>query len=313
MEEKKKKVHIGVVILVIFNLYLLFQIGNLHSQLENLERNLDYKSNELSGKIDSIYHNVDEKLREQASFLSYMNYSYGELNAEEKTVMLAVEVIPKERTEFTELYLEMGQTKAAFEYGEEKYIAQLPVDIFNREDTPLTLSIVNGEITQTEHLYDVPVNYLYEKYLPILSSDMLGSHTYHHQTKTLEVKLDTTLYFYNMNEESDARFEEIYLVKYENGKLKKRENITEEVLTSEDFDYENFHLARKEERTFSGDISKEEWVYCVEAVDSFGFIHECEIYYWCGDDAKHTQHADGQNYGETIYDKDGNILYNGRN
>ena len=313
MEEKKRKKRVVIVILVIWNLYLLFQIVNLNSQIDTLERNLNYQYNELSGKINSIYHNVDEKLKEQASLLSYMEYSYGEFDAKNKTVELEIEMIPKERTEFTVLYLERGEQRTSFKFEGDKYTAMLPIDVFGMDAEPLTLSIANGDIVQTEHLYDVHVDYLFEKYLPILSSDMLGSHTYHHQKKSLEVNLDTMIYFYNMNEESDAEFEEIYLVKYENGKLKKRENITAEVLNSEDYDYENFHLSRKEEKTFTGDISKEEWIYCIEAIDSYGFIHECEIYYWNGDDAKQIEHDEGANYGEIIYDEERNVLYNGRN
>ena len=313
MVEEKKKFrieHLIIVILLILVVYALFQISALKNQVESLELSLNNVSNSFSRNISSIYDNVDEKLREQTSLLSYMEYSYGAVNAEDKTVMLQMEIIPKEISEQMEVSLKIGEAEAKFVANGEKYKASLPIYMFRQGEEPLTLHIKNGDTIKTEHLYEVMVDHRWADYLPNLASDMGGDHTYSHQTKELKIDLDAMIQFCNINEGSNVKFENFYLTKYENGVMKNKEYITEEVKSSEEYEYDEFHLVRTEKHTFEGDVSNEEWLYCIEAVDSYGYTHQLEIYYWSGDEDGYLDHPV---YGEVIYDKDGTILYDGRN
>ncbi|MBR2316006.1 MAG: hypothetical protein IKA56_05115 [Clostridia bacterium] len=95
---KQKALSIISVISVIGLIICLFEISSLHDEIDNLNRTISNQYEKFSRDVSSIYSNVDEKLKTQASILSEKSLEYGEKDLENRTVELIFKAVPKEYT-----------------------------------------------------------------------------------------------------------------------------------------------------------------------------------------------------------------------
>ena len=82
MEKKIKSLQACVVILAIALCACIYKINALESNIKNLDNAFDRQYQQVTNQVQSIYQNVDEKLREEASLLSSVEAEYGEFDLE---------------------------------------------------------------------------------------------------------------------------------------------------------------------------------------------------------------------------------------
>ena len=74
---------------VITNANQANEIESLHSRINHLNSELE----NVRGTVSSIYNNVDEQLKKQASLLTSTEHMFGNLNTDEHTIDVEIKVI----------------------------------------------------------------------------------------------------------------------------------------------------------------------------------------------------------------------------
>ena len=95
---KQKALSIISVISVIGLIVCLFEIVSLQGEIDDLNRTISNQNERFNREVNSIYSNVDEKLKKQASILSEKSLEYGEKDLQNRTVEIICTVVPKEYT-----------------------------------------------------------------------------------------------------------------------------------------------------------------------------------------------------------------------
>ncbi len=267
---------------------------NMFNAIGNLERRLDLVYSE----INSIYANIDEKLREEASLISGVDYSVTGMSVDDAVAKLSISVTPKQISDDMKVSVSVDGITAELARSGSSFEGTLDVGLFIYYDEYPLLSIETADGVMTEYLDDVNISNLFETYLPAIYADMTGTSDYH------DGRLGVDLHFTVDVKPSDApeavTFTSITLIEVVNGEEIGREDITEDVELADG----GYRTSFKDTYIISrGDELR---VYVV-AEDSLGFIHKNLAFMWF----KNGEGAVAEVIfgGESIYDRDGNLLY----
>ncbi len=301
MKENKKLDWKALVILILAALLLLClaKINTLYSQNQRMQNDINFHTNEinrLSGQINSIYANVDEQMKKEASLLAGLDCSIGSFNTEKTSVSLNLSIVPKEVTDGMKAKVSVdGKTEELKKDGN-TFSGTIDVGMFLLYDQYPLLTLETEAGTKTEYLENIRISYLFEKFLPSLKAKMSGRSTY--SRGKLSTDMDFTL-SYNVNS-PDVVFTSFTLVEEIGGKEIGREDITDAVKRSG-----NNYIAEYKKK-FSLPEKTELAVY-VLAEDSLGYIHKERA--WGYYQAEGGSVAEAVMTLEHIYDKSGNLLY----
>lgn len=300
-----------LIVLVIFAIFALVQFDRLSEQIKELQFQRDQlliKVEEQNAAIEEIHENVDEQLRKQASLFSSIEYQYEGFSAEDGTTDMILTVIPKTISEDMEITVMLGERTAEFVKDEnDVFRATIPTYIFSDGEAPLILIEADGE-RKTELLDHVETAYLFVDYLPLIYADVEGVANYNQSTGKLKMDASLTVE-YTLSNLFGAHFTDMDIVVKTNDKEIAREDITNNVKgTSKDKITSGTYTAPFND-TYTVILGEDFYVYLV-ATDSLGYTHEYLAYHWL----RSTDHVTPEfiNSGETIYDSNGNILYNGK-
>lgn len=301
MEKKLKRQRIINIILVIALIVGFVQFKNFKEDTENRFNNLSHQYNNLNNSINSIYNNVDEKLEEQASLITYFNYEYGELDSENLKVPISVKIIPKTVTEYTSLTLDFGNRTVDMKRGDKmEFTADFDSDLFLGEGAGnVNLIIKEGKTAYTEEL-EWYIDSLHTQYLPQLMAGFIFDDSTHTEDKGLTIKGDVM--FMGDIEEEMKNFTDLKLVYKINQKIVEEQEIPTSAFSTA-VDTIDVNKTYPDVRT--GDT----FTLYVEATDKYGFVHRTTaksiIYVKADEIALETM----DDVSEIILDKDGNILY----
>lgn len=278
---------------VITNANQANEIESLHSRINHLNSELE----NVRGTVSSIYNNVDEQLKKQASLLSSTEHTLGNLNTDKHTIDVEIKVVPKMVTENMVMSVKIGDSVADFKRDGNEFTAVIPVALFLEYDARPMLYIETEAGTQTEMLEDIRVTYLYDRYLPTLHA-YIPSNTNFTKGKVeihshLEISAKPTEYSGNI------AFSKYELVTVINDKEIEREDISSKV--------ENGSYDNQFNKTIDARIGDKVVIY-VEAVDTLGYFHKTIAYSWY--ESENGAVAEAMYDGDFIYDKEGNLLNN---
>ena len=303
MEENKKRFNwsiVAIIALACLMILCLVKISDLSNQISNLQNtiaNYQNKINYLHNDINSIYDNVDEKLKKEASLLSSVDYSLGELNAETHTVPVTLKVVPKSLTDDMQLSVKVGSETIALERNGNEFSATLAVNMFIDYDEYPMLNIVSGETTKTEKLEDVEVSRLFTLYLPYVYAHLESSDV----LKNGKLAIDGNLMFDEkpVASNSNVTITKIELITVKNEQEIDRKDITSNVTT------QSYHIPVNV--SYDAKYGDKFCIY-VLAKDSLGYTHKTLAYFW-NDLDEHTHNSITAVDGSLeIYDKNGNLL-----
>ena len=298
MEKKIKSLQACVVILTIALCACIYKINALESDLKNLDYSWERQNQQIINQVQSIYQNVDEKLREEASLLSSVAAEYGDIDLENHTIDVTVKLVPKLISDDLKIQISMNGRKAELSRDGNYFIGTIPVDIYNvGEQMLMTIDTATG--TQTQYLSEIRVEYLWGERIPSLYySDISGQATFAEGKYTLNGHI-------NINcspavQTPDVTFESFILVTELNGKEISKEDITSEVLNYEAYPngvywYDTYQM---ECEAVEGD---ELGIYLV-ATDSLGYLHRMLLHHW---KVSNGATAEAVNGSEFIYDPNG--------
>ena len=303
MEENQKKFSWKTAVIIVMTCFIIFgfiKINDMSNEISHLQSTLSGYQNQLwslNNEIAYIYDNVDKTLKKEASLLSSVDYTLGELNTETNTVPLTLRVVPKDLTEDMKLSVKVGNETAILERNGNEFFATIDVNLFI-SDLPM-LSITTGETTKTEKLDDVETDHLFTRYLPYIYAHLESSDT----LKNGKLTIDGLLIFdekpVSMN--GGTTVTKLELVTVKNGQEIDRKNLTAGI------NPQNHHIPVN--TSYDAEYGDKFCIY-VLAEDSLGYTHKALAYFW-NDLDEHTHHAitavDG---GVQIYDKNGNLLIN---
>lgn len=145
---------------------------------------------------------------------------------------------------------------------------------------------------------DIDVSYMFTRHLPALEADMSASSEL--SNGKLQIDAGFRISSKPAYGKAPITFTSFILVEEVNGKEISRKDITDEVRKSGEV-YNTQYV--KSFEVAHGDELK---VYVV-AEDSLGYIHKTLVHYWI--ESENGAQAEVVFGGETIFDKDGNMLY----
>ena len=95
-KHKNLWLYVVLVVLGINAIYSHMKIADLESYIENTRNYAENESISLRNNISNIYQNVDAQLEKEASFLSHFEVKEGTIDTTKHTVMINLDVVPKE-------------------------------------------------------------------------------------------------------------------------------------------------------------------------------------------------------------------------
>ena len=304
MDETVKKTNwkaIAAVALVVLLAVSLFKIAELSDAVENLQRENASLSNgiqALRDDIQSIYDNVDTKLKEQASLVAGVDFEIGDISDDMKSVELALTVVPKLVSDDMEVTVSVDGNTVPLTRNGSEFTGSVAVGLFVDYNQWPLLSIKSAEGTKTEYLDSVDVSYLFSRHLPSLYADMSASSTL--KNGSLQVDAGFSIESKPANSNSPITFVSFTLIEEINGEEVSRSDITDEVRKSG-----NSYNTRYN-KSFEMTPEDELKVYVI-AEDTLGYIHKTLAHFWIqSEDGAVAEAVFG---GEMIYDKNGNLLY----
>lgn len=304
MDETGKKTNwkaIAAVALVVILVVSFFKIAELSDAVENLQRENTSLSNgiqALRDDIQSIYDNVDAKLKEQASLVAGVDFEIGDISDDMKSVELALTVVPKLVSDDMEVTVSVDGNTVPLTRNGSEFTGSVAVGLFVDYNQWPLLSIKSAEGTKTEYLDSIDVSYLFSRHLPSLYADMSASSTL--KNGKLQVDAGFSIESKPANSNSPITFVSFTLIEEINGEEVSRSDITNEVRKSG-----NSYNTRYN-KSFEMTPEDELKVYVI-AEDTLGYIHKTLAHFWVqSEDGAVAEAVFG---GELIYDKDGNLLY----
>lgn len=281
MKEKSDKLLTFIaVILTLCLIGSFIMIHDLSEQVDGLEKNLSYQVQSMKNQIDSIYANVDTKLEQQASLLSYFIYTDGEFHPENNTAELIIKLTPKILTDDMVLYISFNGKEYPFTRNDNEFICTITVDAFEYYDEKPVLNIRSDGETKTQVLDEIYIEKLGLNHIGSLSahgslSSTLSNHSYNKETETYPITFDGPVFisYYKSNStQINNCVKNAYITAEINGKEVKRTDIKKQLNfndgeTSADITYRE-----------SFDVKKNDTVdIFVVVVDIYGYTHKYMI------------------------------------
>lgn len=307
MKNKTHFYNVAIIILTTAVVVMFAKYNSLKSYVSLLENSLSNETTRLEQQIGAIYHNVDEQLNRQASLLTSVTHEFLDLDADTKKANVKFSIVPK--TIMTDMTVNITLGENTVEMTKEnngQYSAVLPVNIFEKEDMfPLITLNSNGE-AKTEYLEEHSMLYIWTEYLPTIrgkiNPDKAGLKG---ENLIVEGQLEVGTSIATNGE--NIEFTKYNLKVEVDGKEISNKDITNLVQNDEiDVPFnEEYNIG-------NGKVL----VICIEAEDSLGFKHEKMAFSWNrpssdGMVGAAQMEAVAVRYaGETIYDKDGTVLFN---
>lgn len=305
MKDKKLKESVLYIIILVMAFMLIAcftKINSLSREINHLRNDYLSEDDMLREQINSIYTNVDEQLKKQASLITESTFSLGELDTKTQMVPVTIRIVPKEIREDMQIKVELDGEQAEFVKNGSFYEATIPVGLFLTEEPYPMVNITYDGVTKTEKLEEIWLGELWGKWFPLLrAEDTTGRSSF--KDGKLAFDTQTLIEWDYLNNVSKIVFENFAIVTEINGKEVKRVDITEEVKNAEGFAEGIVALEFKDTyEVVEGDAVS---VYVV-AEDSLGYIHKTLAHYWQRSGGASAEAVYG---GESVYDKQGNMIY----
>jgi len=176
MKEWMKRVFAAVLCIM-----LIISLVRIHSLEEKLERETGYLQSQiqsLESSINSIYHNVDQKLEEEASLLTFNQWEITSIDAENQTASVAIAITPKEyQAGMTEAFLQSGSEEYPMTMKDGSYRAELKVPLFDSCEIDAVV-LRDSTYTRTEYLdWSIHPRYVLPKQEPFVTSSQWSYNT----------------------------------------------------------------------------------------------------------------------------------------
>ena len=302
---EKKKINVLTIIVIILGIALCFafvKINDLELRIRNLQGYMNSSVSMLENSINSIYNNVDQQLKEEASLLSGVDVEYGEINLEDHTIDVTVKLVPKLISEDMKISVSINGRSTDLSKTGSAFTGAIPVDIYNMGEL-LLMSIETEAGTQTQYLSEIQVEYLWDTRIPSLYyCDLSGNAAFTEGKYTLTGMLDINCSA--VEQTPNVGFEKFVLVTELNGKEINREDISQDVLNYQTYPHGVYF---RDDYTMECEaVEGDELSIYLEATDSLGYLHRMLIHHWKEQNGAMAEAVDASEY---IYAPDGTPIF----
>ncbi len=280
-QKATKKWKIAFICIIVLGVFLsgsLWKIFDLSEYISDMEQNHAYEMENFRNQIDSIYNNVDEQMKKEASLLSYINCEYGDLNPENNTVKMIFTAIPKTVTDETTLSIKIGKDEIKLKKNGDKFTGEYDAYAFRTdEDKELIpiLTIKTGDKSENEYLEDIETKYLYQRYLGTFIADGSNFNTIHKKVvdngnNYYEFQIQANFLFYYATDDEKPDFQKLYILTVVNDQLLETKDVTYAV-----DEYGTYN----DTMTFNYAVNSDDQVsgYAV-LQDEYGCYHSVQLY-----------------------------------
>ena len=302
---EKKKINLLTILVIVLGIALCFafvKINDLELRIRNLQGYMNSSVSMLENSVNSIYTNVDQQLKEEASLLSGVDVEYGEINLEDHTIDVIVKLVPKLISEDMKISVSIDGRSTDLSKTGSAFTGTIPVDIYNMGEL-LLMSIDTEAGTQTQYLSEIQVEYLWDSRIPSLDyCDLSGTGTFGEGKYTLNGELDINCS--GVEQTPNVRFEKFVLVTELNGNEINREDISQDVLNYQTYPHGVYF---RDDYTMECEaVEGDELSIYLEATDSLGYLHRMLIHHWEEQNGAMAEAVDASEY---IYAPDGTPIY----
>ena len=320
MKNKEKTFYQVVIIALVIAVFALFaRLENMRDEIRGMENNRANDIARIETQISSVYRNVDEQMKKEASLFETASHKLGQLDADSRTAEIHISVMPKSISRNTRLSVTLcGESTEMKKNENGMFSATVMTGVFETENTvPLITVYENGE-EKKEYLEEINIEGIWSKYLPeIKGGDIAVSYATFTDGK-LTVDGNFFIGYYLDEQKEKGEFVNYELITEVGGKEIARKNITEELEKQfEEFQkisnlaYGEIDIPFKETYDLSGN---DNLTIHIVAEDTFGFLHKKIAYSWenpkgesRSPELSHSIEV-GKYFGEIITDKQGNVL-----
>lgn len=259
---KQKALSIISVISVIGLVICLFELFSLHGEIDDLNRTISNQYERFNREVNSIYSNVDEKLKKQASFLSDSYFEYGDADIKNNTVEMRYYVFPKEynpdKTTAT-LFCNGKEYTMQNNYDYTAFFVSLDIPVFS-ETLINKVVLETGGVKQIESIEEA-VTPRWDIF-PSVYATKSGQSSNRGNTFTTSGECTITM----ESKGEITGIEKVYLVQYLDGEEQSREEIPKD----HDDNRTTFRFMLKKAFALPTGSTL---TLCTEVVDSEGYIY----------------------------------------
>lgn len=283
------KKHIKTIALV---LALILAAGSLllnyhlANQIDSLKATLNNSVNLMQNGINSIYDNVEQKLKEEASLLASSSYEYGAVDVANGTVAIDFFVLPKEYTKQTTAEIICGGVSYPLEFRNGSYKGSVTVSLYEDYYESMDIVLTDGESIRTETPSEwsfSPVGLLGEACVNENNVSTYGTYDKEEYKATISGVLEIQYYC----KKDIGSIKELWLVHEVNGEEKERTQIPLNTTPPEhinvmteyadsDGEYTNSVFYYEINKEFETPYNSTQAVY-VEAVDTNGLRYQAAV------------------------------------
>ena len=300
MNETKNNNGLKIVVafLAIGLLACFIWINTLTSEINRLSNALHSQHQTLMNQVESIYNNVDDMLREEASLLSSVTGEYGELNLEDHTLDVTVTLVPKLISDDMKIQISFNGRNTEMTRSGNTFTGTIAVDIYNlNEQILMTIETEAG--IQTQYLSEVRTEYLWDTRIPSLYyCHISGTGTLSEGKYSFTGEIDINCS--PIEQTPEVRFDKFVLVTELNGKEINREDISKDVLNYQSYPHGTYF--RHDYQMECAAVEGDELSIYLEATDSLGYLHRMLIHHWKEQNGAMAEAVDGTEY---IFDPNG--------
>lgn len=248
-------------VLIVTQFYSLVKINSLESQVENYRHMLYSTEDDLSRKINSIYDNVDQRLKEDESLLNKAWLELGTIDTEALTVPIRFTIEPKIIEDDTSIYLDFDGEKIELERKGLEFTASKDFIITDRVDPKIVIQS-NG-VKKIEENENLKLSSLRNEIFPYIHARFSGKSSYIGDSYRMDGDLDVD---YKLSNQNNPFIELVYVVKVDGKTIK------ESPLSQDERKASNFNKLKIEDNypLEDGQIL----TLNIVALDSLGFSHE---------------------------------------
>ncbi len=298
MKEWMKRVFAAVLCIM-----LIISLVRIHSLKEKLERETGYLQSQiesLQNSINSIYHNVDQKLEEEASLLTFQDWNLASLDVQEKTASVEVSIIPKEyQAGMTEAIVQSGSEEYPMTMKDGAYCAEIEVPLFDMTTVDAVV-LRDSTYTRTEYLgWNISPR---QSMLPDVYADISGGWSFGPRGKEYStLTSDGEIGIHIEAKGSQPEIKSIYLIESLDGQVQERTAVPME---GQDGYYT---VACKETYELPFETCFE---MAVEVTDKYGLVYKAIVHRWESDEkGQLVDDTDWFGRSAAIYSQDGKLLY----
>ncbi len=164
MREKLKH---AIPILIVLQIFNLFQINSLKRELEMLNTNQGHSTEFIRSEMNNIYNNIDNIIRQDLSLIQDAEVELGDLDGDNLQVELKYSLTPKEVRDNTKLFLQFEGESIEMDRVGNSFSKNLKQDIFSEYNYP-EIIIKEKDLLKTTEDSRIVISDLKEKIFLLL-------------------------------------------------------------------------------------------------------------------------------------------------